>query len=389
MKTSNHPSPHALSGLGLGLVLLATANPRLWAEPASDLPFPLVERFESFGSAHGIPANKVHAVLKTTSSELWIGTWNGLCRREQDGNFSRLGPEHGLSHKMVLSLAEDPQTGDLWVGTMRGLNHVSAGKITAYTQTDCGLPNNVVYAVEVIGHHVWVATAAGAAELNLKTGAWKIYDHNNSLMHEPWCYSVSGAGDNVFIGVWGGGIMEHDPKLGTFKEYRDPDRDFHLDLVPDDGPINDITAWLDWENGVLWQCTYFGMSRYDGRNWKTWVEGKSPLLSNFTQFVWAHRGVAWIGMDRGLSVTDGITWVNYLVDDEGQGSMEIHRPHQPAVVRPTATALANQFVLGIQVDDEEAWFATSKGLSRGILTKPAKLTRLSEAHSKEQAAPHP
>jgi ligand-binding sensor domain-containing protein len=376
MKLPPTPSPVPACGFCFALVLLTGATAAFGAEPVPGLPFPVIERFDNFGSAHGIPVNKVHAVLKTTDAELWIGTWDGLCRREQDGNFRRIGPEHGLSHKMVLCLAEDKQTGDLWVGTMRGLNRVSAGRITVYTQTDSGMPNNVVYGVEVVGDRVWVATAAGAGELNLKTGVWKIYDHNNSVMHEPWCYAVTAAGDKIMIGAWGGGIIEHDPKLGSFKEYRDPDRDFHFDLVPDDGPINDITSWLAWENGVLWQCTYFGMSRYDGRNWKTWVEGKSPLLSNFTQFVWSHRGVAWIGTDRGVSVTDGISWVNYLVDDDGQGTMEIHRPNQPVEVQTTSTAMANQFVLGLHVDDEEAWLATSKGLTRGILSSPTKLTRL-------------
>ncbi len=379
MNTPSSLPPLRSRGLVLALMLLAGTPIQAAAEPALDLPFPVIERFENFGPDHGIPASKVHAVLKTTDAELWIGTWDGLCRREPDGNFRRFGPEHGLSHKMVLCLAEDKQTGDLWVGTMRGLNRVSAGRITAYTQTDSGLPNNVVYGVAVAGDRVWVATAAGAGELQLKTGAWKIYDHNNSLMHEPWCYAVTAASDKIMIGVWGGGIVEHDPRLGSFREHRDPDRDFHFDLVPDDGPINDITSWLTWENGVLWQCTYFGMSRYDGRNWKTWVEGKSPLLSNFTQFVWAHRGVAWIGMDRGLSVTDGINWVNYLVDDHDRGILQIHRPNQPVQIKPMSTALANQFVLGLQVDDEEAWIATSKGLSRGILAAPTKLTRLSEA----------
>jgi len=363
-----------------GLVLAAVISFRAETEPTPELPFPVIERFENFGSADGIPSSKVHAVLKTADAELWIGTWDGLCQREANGRFRRLGPEQGLSHKMVLCLAEEEPTGDLWVGTMRGLNRVSAGKITAYTQTDSGLPNNVVYGVEVIGDRVWAATAAGAGELNLKTGAWKIYDHNNSLMHEPWCYSVTGAGEKVMIGAWGGGILEYDPASGTWKEYRDPDRDFHFDLVPDDGPINDITSWLDWEKGVLWQCTYFGMSRYDGRNWKTWVEGKSPLVSNFTQFVRAHRGVAWIGTDRGVSVTDGVSWVNYLADDAGTGSMEIHRPNQPVELRATPTALAHQFVLGIEVDDEEAWFATSKGLSRGVFSTPVKYTRLIESN---------
>ncbi len=348
---------------------------------AEPFPLPVIERFESFGVEAGIPSKKVHAVLKTTEGQLWIGTYDGLCVREEGGTFRRIGPEQGLSHKMVLALVEDPTTGDLWVGTMRGLNRYSAGRITTYTQTSSGLPNNVVYGVDLVGETVWAATAAGTGALDLKTGEWRLYDHNNTPMHEPWCYVVKAMPERVFIGAWGGGIIEHDPLRNAFKEYRDPDRDFHYDLVPDDGPINDITSWLTFEQGYLWQCTYFGMARYDyarGR-WKTWVEGKSPLLSNFTQFVFAHRGVGWIGMDRGVSVTDGAHWVNYLVAEDGSGRVQLHRPGEPVEERVMTTALANQFVLGIWVDDEEAWFATSKGLSRGVLARGVPATKVAGA----------
>lgn len=353
----------------LAALLAASALHAATAPPPgafAEVPFPVIERFETFGKADGIPAEKVHAVYKTRDGRLWIGTWNGLCVRGEDGRFHRYGPEDGLSHKMVLQIVEDPQTGDLWIATMRGLTRYSGGRFTVYTQTNSGLPNNVVYSVDVLDGRVWVATAAGAGALDPRTGEWKIYDHNNTVMHEPWCYAVKAAPDKVFLGVWGGGIIEHDPARGTFKEYRDPDRDFHFDLVPDDGPINDITAWLTWEDGQLWQCTYFGFARRDERGWKTWVEGKTPLLSNFTQFVWAHRRVAWIGMDKGVSVTDGESWVNYEVVAPGEGRRTLHRPGRPPEVQVMTTALANGFVLGIYVDDDEAWFATSHGLSRGV-----------------------
>jgi ligand-binding sensor domain-containing protein len=340
-----------------GLITIASlaCSAMVFAEP---LPFPLIDRFENFGAAEGIPTAKVHAVLKTSDDQLWIGTWNGLCRRGQDGSFKRLGPEHGLSHKMVLCMVEDPVNGDLWVGTMRGLNRVSAGKIDRFTQMDSGLPNNVVYGVTLHSNMLWAATAAGTGAFDLKKGDWKIYDHNNTVMHEPWCYSVTASSDRIFIGAWGGGIIEHDLAAGSFKEYRDPDRDFHYDLVPDDGPINDITSWVAWQDGLLWQCTYFGFSRYDGKNWKTWVEEKTPLISNFTQFVWPHRRVAWIGTDRGVSVTDGQNWVNYSINEAGEGVMEIHQPGRAVENRGMGTTLANALVLGIHVDDNEAWFAT-------------------------------
>jgi ligand-binding sensor domain-containing protein len=362
-------------------VALCVLGPPQPLRAASDaVPFPLIERFENFGQEQGIPAAKVHSVLKTSSEELWIGTWNGLCRQEPDGSFHRFGPEHGLSHKMVCCLAEDRQTGDLWVGTMRGLTRFSAGKMTTYLQTDSGLPNNVVYGLDVVDGKVWVATAAGAGSFEIRTGQWKIYDHNNAPMHEPWCYAVKVTPARVFIGVWGGGILEHDPDSGRFKEYRDPDRDFHYDLFPDDGPINDITSWIDWEDGVLWQCTYFGFARYDGKRWSTWVQDKSPLLSDFTQFVVSHHGVAWIGMDAGVSVTDGNTWVNYLVDDHQQGWREIHRPELPPERQKTESSLINGFVLGIHIDDTEAWFATSLGLSRGVFAEPAMTSKPQLSH---------
>lgn len=341
---------------------------------------PMIGRFETFGAKDGIPAHKVHAVLKTSEGQLWIGTWDGLCVREKNGKFRRIGPEEGLSHKLVLCLVEDPSTGDIWAGTMHGLNKVSGGKVTKYLQTDSGLPNNVVYGIDIVGDTVWVATAAGAGAFHTKTGAWKIYDHTNAAMHEPWCYSIKGAQERVLIGVWGGGIVEHSPAQGTFKEYRDPDRDFHYDLVPDDGPINDITSWIAWSEGILWQCTYFGLSRYDGKFWKTWVEQKSPLPSNFTQFAWPVGQTCWIGHDRGASLTDGVEWINYLVGDKGEGLVEIHRPGKPTVKRQMSTALANGFVLGIWADKTEAWFATSDGLSRGIFTSVPLPTKLAEAH---------
>jgi ligand-binding sensor domain-containing protein len=379
------PSPSAI--LRLGAYLLVGLAPG-WVQAAApsksqpNLPLPLIERFESFGPEQGIPAHKVHAVLKTSEGGLWIGTWDGLCVREESGRFKRYGPEQGLSHKLVLCLAEDPKTGDLWAGTMRGLNKLSGGKITRYYQTDSGLPNNVVYGVDVVDDHVWVATAAGAGVLNLKTAEWKIYDHNNSIMHEPWCYSVKGAKDRIYIGVWGGGIVEHDPVHGTFKEYRDPDGDFHYDLVPDDGPINDITAWIAWNDGLLWQCTYFGMSRYDGKFWKTWVQDKSPLPSNFINFAWPVGRSCWIGHDRGASLTDGTNWVNYLIGSKGQGIVEIHQPGKPVERKTMTTALANDFVLGIWADDTEVWFATSNGLSRGTFARQTATEKLAEASKK-------
>jgi ligand-binding sensor domain-containing protein len=176
----------------------------------------------------------------------------------------------------------------------------------------------------------------------------------------------------VFVGVWGGGILEYELSKAIFKEHRDPDRDFHFDLVPDDGPVNDVTSWVAWSEGLLWQGTYFGMSRYDGSRWRTWQEKKSPLLSNFINCICARGRVAWVGTDRGVSVTDGASWVNYHSTEKGEALVEIVRSGQAVESRTLATHLPNDFVLGIWVDDREAWFATSDGLGHGWLAGQSK-----------------
>jgi ligand-binding sensor domain-containing protein len=141
--------------------------------------------------------------------------------------------------------------------------------------------------------------------------------------------------------------------------------------------VNDVTSWIAWEDGILWQGTYFGMSRYDGFRWRTWQEKKSPLLSNFVNFIWARGRIAWVGTDRGVSVTDGDTWVNYRTSDKGEGLVEIERPGKTLEILKLSTKLPNDFVLGIWADDKEVWFATSDGLGRGILAPRPKATTVS------------
>ncbi len=353
-----------LSTLGAAL-LLAVPLRALAGVPPAELPFPLIERFEHFGLAQGLPAWKVHCVL-ADKGKVWAGTTKGLAVLE-GGKFTVIGPEQGLSHSVVTTLAIDPSTGDLWAGTLRGLNRISAGKIETFTQTNSGLPNNVVYSVAVGHGAVWAATAAGVGRRDAKSGSWSLYDATNTLMHEPWTYAVTLSPDKLYVGVWAGGIVEQDLARGTWKEYRDPDGEFELDLAPDDGPISDISSWATWEDGILWQASYFGIARYDGTRWKSYLEKKTPLVSNFVNFIAAKGQVAWICTDRGLTVTDGTSWATYKSLEKGGGTLEITRPGAKVETRRMATAASNDFILGASITESEVWLATSHGLTRAVL----------------------
>src|SRR3954447_1457051 len=82
-------------------------------------------RWENFTTANGLPDNHVFCVL-VDGARIWAGTENGLALYD-NGKWKVFTTADGLSHRAVLGLALDKRTGDLWVATMGGLSHVSAG----------------------------------------------------------------------------------------------------------------------------------------------------------------------------------------------------------------------------------------------------------------------
>ena len=310
-------------------------------------------RWENFTTANGLPDNHVFAVL-VDGDRVWAGTENGLALLE-GGRWKVFTPKDGLAHRAVLSLAIDKSTGDLWVGTMGGLSHISAGRIDTYTQLNSGLSNDVVYGVGVQGDFVWTATAAGASRLNTRTGEG----------------SVSTGADKVYYAVWGGGVLEYTIATGRWKDYTDPDGENELVLFRDQGLIHKITTSVSYVDNTLWAATYFGDSHYDGRSWHNFLTKDSGLPSNFTNQV---KGLdatrAWFCTDKGLAYYDGVNWAVYRPAlDTGKPEMYIRDASGKITSVPVKTAPAHNYMLGIDFQGDDVWVATGKGLSHGIRQK--------------------
>src|SRR5450755_2451069 len=267
-------------------------------------------RWENFTTANGLPDNHVFCVL-VDGNRIWAGTENGLGRYE-NGAWKLFRSADGLAHQAVLSLALDKRTGDLWVGTMGGLNRVSAGRIDTFTQLNSGLSNDIVYGVGVLGDFVWTATAAGASRLNTRTGQWSLFNERNTPMYEIWTYAVSPAADKVYYAVWGGGLLEYDVATERWKDYNDPDGETEIVLFKDQGLIHEVTTSVSYIDKIVWVATYFGASRYDGRNWHNFLTKDSGLPSNFlNQIKGVDGNCAWFSPDKGLAYNDATNWAVY------------------------------------------------------------------------------
>ncbi len=326
-------------------------------------------QWQNFTVANGLPDNHVFCVL-VDGDRIWAGTENGLGIYE-NGTWKVLRPADGLAHRVVLSLALDKRTGDVWAGTMGGLSRISAGRIDTFTQLNSGLANDIVYGVGVQGDFLWAATAAGASRLNTRTGQWSIFNERNTPMYEIWTYAVSPAPDKVYYAVWGAGLLEYDVATARWKDYNDPDGETEMVLLKDQGLIHEITTSVSYVDKIVWVATYFGASRYDGRSWHNFLQKDSGLPSNFLNFI---KGVdanrAWFCTDKGLAYYDGTNWAVY------RPALDTHRPEMlvrdadgnmsPANV---TTAPAHNYVLGIDFQGDDVWVATAKGLSHGIRQK--------------------
>ena len=338
------------------------AQPQLAPAPPS---MPMY-RFENFTTANGLPNNHVFCVL-VDGDRIWAGTEDGLALYENH-TWKTYNTRDGLAHRAVLSLALDKRTGDVWAGTMAGLSRISGGRIDSFTQLNSGLSNDVVYGVSVEGENVWVATAAGACKLNLRTSQWALYNERNTPMNEIWVYGVSATPTQVYYGVWGSGVLEYDQKTGRWDKYDDPDGENEMVLFKDQGLIHEIVTSVSYVDNILWAATYFGDSRYDGRYWHNFLTKDSGLPSNFTNTL---KGVdathAWFGTDKGLAYYDGVNWAVYRPSlKDGKPEMTVRNAAGNITAIPVTTAPAHNYVLGIDFQGDDIWVATAKGLSHGI-----------------------
>jgi ligand-binding sensor domain-containing protein len=328
---------------------------------------PVYGHWRNFTTKDGLPSDKAYTV-RIDGDRVLVGTHDGLAVYENK-KWRTYTTKDGLAHNGVVSIDVSELTGDVWIGTLGGLNRWSAGKFETFNQFNSGMPNDLVYCVFCDGKDVWVATGGGAGHYDTQTSQWEIFTEQNAPMHEPWTYGVSAGGGKVYIAAWGGGVIEYDNTTKRFRDYTDPDGFMEIDLQPDDGIVHDITTATSYADSILWISTYFGMSRYDGKNWKGYFKTDSGLASNFINFLRAEGHVVFVCSDNGLSSTDGTTWVTYKKDDNSENGKAIITNGNEKKEIPLSPSISHNFIIGVDAKDDVLWVATSKGVSRGEMIR--------------------
>lgn len=338
--------------------LHAEPGPNVAAQPLHKIRF---LEWQTFDMQVGMPSDKVLAVA-IDEQRVWAGTESGLALIE-NGRVRVIDRGERLPFPVVTALSVAPG-GDLWIGTMGGLGRLSGGQFESFTQLDSGLASDVVYGVAAGESDVWVATAAGLSRYRVGQQTWEIYDTTNTLMHEPWCYAVALDAEDVYVAVWGGGVIVREHRSGTFREHRDPDGEMEIDLFRDDGLLHDVTSAIALSNDVMWVGTYFGLGRYENRRWQSYSIADSGLVGDFINVLAARDGAVWIGTDQGLGRFDSHTWQAWHRTDDGV-ELRTTGPDGTSRRQRVSSGPASNTIYGIAIGSGDIWLATAAGISRG------------------------
>lgn len=310
--------------------------------------------------------------LKVDGEKVWFATEGGLSMYE-NGKWTSWTEADGLPWRVISSIARDPDTGDLWIGLFGyGIARFSGGYFEHFTQMNSGLLNDVVYGITVEGDNIWVATTAGISAYNTVTGNWRVYNERNAPMEEVWTYNAMANDGKVYFAVWGGGILEWDVATQSWTDYLDPDGEMEIDLYRDDGLVHVITTSAYYIDQTLWASTYFGLSRYDGRNWRGYMDIDSGLPSNFVNFVVARDGNSNITCtDKGVAMLMDYasdTWVTYAraSNDADTWTAYVMVGNDTLRTVPTNLSLPNHFTIATDIQGEDVWIGTGHGVAHAI-----------------------
>lgn len=143
----------------------------LWISFAYSQNYPV----NTYTAANRLPNNSVRSLLIDSHNVLWIGTENGVVKKEND-DFKYFFEEDGLALNSCWAIAEDPN-GNIWFGSYGGGVSVYDGfKFRVVSETE-GLIHNEITQLFSHGPYMYVGTSDGVSRVNINTFEVLSFDH--------------------------------------------------------------------------------------------------------------------------------------------------------------------------------------------------------------------
>ena len=253
--------------------------------------------YRHYDVRNGLLANGVFHVSRI-GGRIAVGTYGGglAMYDEAADQWQIYNVPEGLGDAFVYDALE-AENGDVWIATWTGVNRVVGGKLDdpkaweVYTvdNTQGGLPNDWVYGLaRGKNGEIWLATEGGLARYDYADAGWTSWKHSdglgapyeqvkdqNSFMRDPADYSSHHA------------RQKKEQGLENVKTAYNPNYIVSLSVAPD---------------GSVWAGTWGGgLSRFDGRQWKTYTVTDGLPSNHVFMLHHAADGQLWVGTSHGLA----------------------------------------------------------------------------------------
>ena len=310
--------------------LLPINNEELWVGTDHGLYHGNSKGFRRAELPSSLGGAKVLSMLRDRDSNIWVGTALGLLRINAKG--TSFSEERELRRDGGINALFEDREGNLWIGGAQGLGRIRDSAFVTYS-TATGLPferNGPIY-VDA-DNRTWFAPAQGGLYV-LRNG--RVQPVISAVPANDVVYSISGSGDEVWLGRQRGGLTRLQFRNGAVRtqtyteanglaqnsvyavyESRDGSvwagtltggvskfKDGHFTTYTTTNGLasNTVSSILETRDGAMWFATPSGLSSFSNGQWKTYttVEGlPSPEVNCLFE---DSSGTLWSGTSAGLA----------------------------------------------------------------------------------------
>ncbi len=348
--------------------LLFDPQQRLWIGTKNGIAL-----FDAETQRFTVPKNRIFETMEAPQKEilalfyenetLWIGTNGaGLLLYQPTTNMVQRNVNvpnrnFSLSDNRVFTVYRDRQ-GVIWVGSFNGLNRLNenAPRFRTYRNHPDypnSLSNNSVWAfAEDVNTNIWIGTEDGISVLDRKSGSYSFMKHiagnPNSLSGNQIRTIRADSLGNMWIGTRYNGLNHYNTKTKTFTRFRNNPRDgFSL---PDDFVLSVATEKLP----VVWVGTDKGLGKLNTKtglftNYLHQTGNPKSLPDNkIYDLLVDSKGRLWV------CTADGLALYNELTND-----FKVYRI--PSLLDQNRLVIVNKFFSMREAGDGTFWIGTRSG----------------------------
>ncbi|MBT5874744.1 MAG: SpoIIE family protein phosphatase, partial [Candidatus Latescibacteria bacterium] len=251
----------------------------------------------SLDQRDGLPDSLVTTVVPSSDGSTWLGSRHGAVRIYGQ-RLDTFTTRDGLIHNSVNSILED-RNGNIWFGTDGGVSRYDGELWTNYTTED-GLVDNRVYVIlEDHEGYLWFGTDGGVSRFDRNRSV--TYDVDDGVPAGRFTDIAEGRDGSLWFATENEGVLHY--KAGQF-----------LNSKKGSGlASNRVNTILIGRDGTAWLGTDDGVSRFDGKNWRTYSPRHGLSHRSVNDIIEDRSGVIWFATNGGISRLEEESWTSFTI----------------------------------------------------------------------------